>query len=47
MKSEAVELGANAIVGIDAETSFGGDIVHITIYGTAVYVEPVFDGDEE
>ena len=39
MKREAANRGANAIIGIDSESSFGGDIIHITIYGTAVRLE--------
>lgn len=38
MKISAAKLGANAIIGIESESSFGGDIMHITIYGTAVKV---------
>ena len=41
MQSEAIDRGANAIVGIDSESSLGNDIVHITIYGTAVSVEKI------
>lgn len=39
MKTEAYSLGANAIIGIDFETSIVNEIMHITINGTAVYVE--------
>ena len=41
MIDKAANLGANAIVGIDSESSAGGDIIHIAIMGTAVYLEPV------
>lgn len=39
MIEEAVSKGANAVIGIDSESSFGGDVMHISIYGTAVYLE--------
>lgn len=39
MKKAAGERGANAVIGIDSESSIGGDIMHITIYGTAVALE--------
>ena len=35
----AASRGANAVIGIDAESSMGGDIMHTTIYGTAVFLE--------
>ena len=41
MIEEAVQRGANAVIGIDSEASIGGDIMHITIYGTAVLLEPI------
>lgn len=41
MIDKAGDLGANAIIGIDSESSAGGDIIHIAIMGTAVYVEPI------
>lgn len=41
MKNEAVKKGANAIIGIDSESSFGGDIIHVSIMGTAVFLEKV------
>ena len=37
----AVKKGANAVIGFDSESSFGSDILHITVYGTAVRVEPI------
>ena len=39
MKEEAVRKEANAILGVDAESSIGGEIIHIMIYGTAVQIE--------
>lgn len=39
MKREALSKGANAIVGVDAESSFGGEIIHVMVYGTAVFLE--------
>jgi uncharacterized protein YbjQ (UPF0145 family) len=41
MIAKAAKLGANAIIGIDSESSMGASIIHITIYGTAVNVEPI------
>lgn len=39
MKSDAIKKGANAIIGIDSEGTFGTDICHVTITGTAVEIE--------
>ncbi len=39
IKIEADKRGANAIIGIDAESSMGRDVAHIMIYGTAVVIE--------
>ena len=39
MKNEALKRGANAIVGVGAESSFGGDLIHVSIMGTAVLIE--------
>ena len=39
LKDEAINREANAIVGVDSESTVGGDILHITITGTAVVVE--------
>ncbi len=41
LKEETIRRGANAVIGIDAESSFGGDLMHITIYGTAVVLEKI------
>lgn len=41
MTAAAAARGANAVIGIDSETSIGGEIMHITIYGTAVVLEPL------
>jgi uncharacterized protein YbjQ (UPF0145 family) len=41
LMDEAIDRDANAIVGIDAESSVGLDIIHITIYGTAVEIEKI------
>lgn len=46
MKYQAQQKGANAIIAIDAESSFDGEIMQITMYGTAVYIEPVFDEND-
>ncbi len=34
----AKKRGANAIIGIDSETSLGGNLNHITLMGTAVKI---------
>ena len=47
MVDSAVSKGANAIVGIDSESSMGGGILHITIYGTAVKVERITSLEKE
>lgn len=39
MKDEAIERDANAIVGIQVESSVGGEYLHITMTGTAVELE--------
>ncbi len=41
MIEAAIQRGANAVIGIDSESSIGGDIMHVTIYGTAVVIEKV------
>ena len=41
MMNEAIERNANAIIGIDSESSFGDDFLHITISGTAVMIEKI------
>lgn len=41
MIDKAANLGANAIIGIDSESSAGGDVIHIAIMGTAVNIEPI------
>ena len=41
MIEAAVQRGANAVLGIDSESSLGGDIMHVTIYGTAVLIEEI------
>ena len=43
LKDSAMEKKANAIIGVDAESSVGGDIMHVTIYGTAVELEKISD----
>lgn len=39
MKEEAVKRGANAIIGVDSDGTFGSGINHVTISGTAVIIE--------
>lgn len=38
-REKAIAKGANAVLGIDFETSFGSDIVKISVNGTAVVVD--------
>ena len=40
-KTQAIALGANAILGMDFESSIGGDIVRVAIFGTAVCIEKI------
>ena len=37
-KKKAARLGANAIVGVEFESSFGSDVVRVAIFGTAVII---------
>lgn len=39
IKIETNNKGANAIIGIDVESSMSRDIVHIMIYGPVIVVE--------
>ena len=39
MKDEAIDRDANAIIGVQTESTVGGELLHITICGTAVEVE--------
>lgn len=39
MIDRAIQKGANAIIGIDTESTLSAEFVHITIYGTAVFIE--------
>ncbi len=41
MINTAAEKGANAVIGVDAESSIGGELIHVMIYGTAVRIEPI------
>ena len=48
MVLEAASRGANAIIGIDTESSISGSIMQVTMVGTAVRVAPVeTDGSQE
>ena len=40
MMNSAVSLGANAIIAIDSDNTIGESICYLSLYGTAVYVEP-------
>ncbi len=37
-KRKAVDIGANAVVGVEFESSFGSDIARVAIFGTAVII---------
>ena len=37
-KRKAVNVGANAVVGVEFESSFGSDVVRVAIFGTAVII---------
>lgn len=41
MAKEAVSRGANAIIGINVESTYGQDITHTMTYGTAVRLEAI------
>ena len=40
MMKAALDLGANAIIAIDSDNTIGDSICYLSLYGTAVYVEP-------
>ena len=40
MMKSALERGANAIIAIDSDNTIGDSICYLSLYGTAVYVEP-------
>ena len=40
MMRAAVKRGANAIIAIDSDNTIGDSICYLSLYGTAVYVEP-------
>ena len=41
IKNRAVKMGANAMLGIDFETSFGSAVVRVAVSGTAVLVKKI------
>ena len=48
MVLEAASRGANAIIGIDTESSISGSIMQVTMVGTAVKLAPIeADGSQE
>ena len=47
MMKQASERGANAIVAIDSDNTIGGDVMYISLYGTAVKVVPEEDYENE
>ncbi len=40
-KQKAAQIGANAVLGVEFESSFGSDIVRVSVSGTAVKVEKI------
>lgn len=47
-KQKAIEMGANAIIGLDLDYEvFSADIIGVIANGTAVYIEPVIDKDSK
>lgn len=42
-KQKAVKLGANAVVGVEFESSFGSDVVRVAVFGTAVVIQKLDD----
>lgn len=40
-KQKAAQLGANAVLGVEFESSFGSDIVRVSVSGTAVRIEKI------
>lgn len=40
-KHKAAQLGANAVLGVEFESSFGSDIVRVSVSGTAVRIEKI------
>ena len=47
MITEAKNKGANAIIAIDSDNTIGGDIMYISLYGTAVKVVSEADYEKE
>lgn len=44
LKTQAVKLGANAIIGLDFETTLpGGTVIMVSVSGTAVMIEKISD----
>ena len=37
-KMKAAKMGANAVLGVEFESSFGSDVVRVAIFGTAVTI---------
>lgn len=38
MRERAKQLGANAVINVTSDNSFGNDVMHISLYGTAVRI---------
>ena len=46
-RHSAAEMGANAVLGIEFESSIGADIVRVAMFGTAVIIKPLVDMSAE
>ena len=40
-RQKAAQMGANAVLGVEFESSIGADIVRVAIFGTAVVISPI------
>ena len=47
MISEAKKRGANAIIAIDTDNTFGGSVMYLSLYGTAVKIMPEKEYEEQ
>lgn len=47
MINEAKKRGANAIIAIDTDNTFGGSVMYLSLYGTAVKIMPEKEYEEQ
>ena len=40
-EKKAAQIGANAVLGVEFESSIGSDIVRVAIFGAAVIIEKI------